>query len=108
METRNEHLHILILEDMPADAELMEEELRDAGLSFVSKRVDKKLTFTRALEEFAPDLILSDYSLPSFDGDSALKIAEDLKPDPPSSLFREPLEKNSQSNCCERELRIMC
>jgi PAS domain S-box-containing protein len=83
METRNEHLHILILEDMPADAELMEEELRDAGLSFVSKRVDKKLTFTRALEEFAPDLILSDYSLPSFDGDSALKIAEDLKPDTP-------------------------
>ena len=76
----NKALRILIVEDIPADAELMEMELREAGLIFVSKQVDKKKSFTKALVEFSPDIILSDYSLPSFAGDTALKIALDQLP----------------------------
>lgn len=76
----NKALRILIVEDIPADAELMEMELREAGLIFVSKRVDKKKPFTKALVEFSPDIILSDYSLPSFAGDTALKISLDQLP----------------------------
>lgn len=81
MET-NEH-RILILEDVPADAELMENELRKGGLKFASKRVMTREEFTSSLEEFAPDLILSDYSLPQFDGLSALEIAKAASPDVP-------------------------
>ena len=67
-------LRILILEDVPADAELMERELRKGGIIFSSKKVDTKKAFLKELKEFAPDLILGDYSLPSFDGLSALAI----------------------------------
>ena len=76
-------LRILILEDFPSDAELMELELRGAGLVFTSRRVDKRSAFIKALEEFSPDLILSDYSLPSFDGLSAMKIARNRLPGKP-------------------------
>ncbi|MEN6623473.1 MAG: PAS domain S-box protein [Smithella sp.] len=71
-----EELHILILEDVPADAELIEEELRENGLEFVSQRVATKAAFIKGLTEFSPDLILADYSLPGFDGQSALKIVQ--------------------------------
>jgi sigma-B regulation protein RsbU (phosphoserine phosphatase) len=76
-------LRILILEDVPSDAELIERELRKGGIVFVSSRVETKGDFVKAIEEFAPDLILSDYSLPSFDGLSALKIAQEKSPNIP-------------------------
>jgi PAS domain S-box-containing protein len=76
-------LRILILEDVPTDAELMIEELAEAGMTFVSKRVAAKVSFVNAIADFSPDIILSDYSLPSFDGLAALKIARDKCPDVP-------------------------
>jgi two-component system, NarL family, sensor histidine kinase UhpB len=76
-------LKILILEDVPADAELMEEELTESGIAFVSKCVTTKTSFIGALQECSPEIILSDYSLPSFDGLSALKIAREKCPDIP-------------------------
>jgi DNA-binding NarL/FixJ family response regulator len=79
----NETLHILILEDTFADAELMEDELKQAGLSFVAKRVATKADFVRQMNEFLPDLILADYSLPGFSGKSALSIVLNQHPDIP-------------------------
>jgi PAS domain S-box-containing protein len=78
-----EEMHILILEDVPSDAELIEEELVDAGLLFKATRVDTRAAFVREMERFSPDLILADYSLPSFDGISALKITLEKAPDIP-------------------------
>jgi DNA-binding NarL/FixJ family response regulator len=70
----NKTLRILILEDTAADAELMEDELKQAGLDFISKRVATKADFVRQIDEFLPDLILADYSLPGFSGKAALNI----------------------------------
>ena len=67
-------LRILLLEDSPTDAELNERVLHKAGIEFDSLRVDTRDAFIRALEEFRPDLILSDYKLPDFDGMAALQI----------------------------------
>ena len=79
-------LRILIIEDVPADAELEEHELRKAGLVFTSKVVATREAFLKALEEFLPNLILSDYKLPSFDGIAALRIAQEKYPDVPFIL----------------------
>jgi PAS domain S-box-containing protein len=79
----SEKLRILILEDVPADAELVQRELRKAGIQFDALVVDTEATFTRALEEFRPDVILSDFNLPTFDFFSALSIAKGIYPDIP-------------------------
>lgn len=69
-------LKILILEDVSTDADLIERELKKAELSYESKRVETKEDFVCQLEEFEPDVILSDYSLPQFTGMEALKLAK--------------------------------
>ncbi|MGD0276285.1 MAG: PAS domain S-box protein [Syntrophales bacterium] len=79
----NKTLRLLILEDVPTDAALMENELTESGMNLISKCVVAKASFTNAITEFSPDLILSDYSLPSFNGLSALKIAREKCPDVP-------------------------
>lgn len=81
--TIKKELRILILEDVSTDAELAERELRKAGIEFNSRLVSSREDFIRELELFAPDLILSDYKLPLFDGLSALEIAREKRPDTP-------------------------
>jgi PAS domain S-box-containing protein len=76
-------LRILIVEDVPTDAELMQFELVEAGMTFTSVCVATKAEYIRELQEFPPDIILSDYSLPSFDGQSALKISREQNADIP-------------------------
>ncbi|HUL30035.1 MAG TPA: response regulator, partial [Thermodesulfobacteriota bacterium] len=76
-------LRILILEDVPADAELTERELHRGRIEFSSIRVDTKNTFLKELRDFEPDLILGDYKLPSFDGLSALEIVRERRPKVP-------------------------
>src|SRR5687768_7661420 len=80
----SEPLRILIVEDAVADAELIGQELDRAGLRCTLRRVDTLATFEVALEEFAPDLILSDFTLPgSFDGLAALELAQSRYPEIP-------------------------
>jgi len=79
----SDKLRILILEDMAADAELMEDELTQAGFNYEARRVAGRSAFIKELKEFSPDLILADYSLPGFDGRAALKIAVDKYADVP-------------------------
>ncbi len=90
MSARTEIMHkplrILILEDRPSDAELMEFELKEAGFTFISKRVMTEDAFLRELKEFCPDLILSDYDLPQYTGFLALAEAKSKCPDIPFIL----------------------
>lgn len=79
----NNELRILILEDTASDAELMEDELKQAGLVFIAKRVATKADFVRQMDDFLPDIILADYSLPGFSGKSALNIVLNQYPDIP-------------------------
>ena len=67
-----EKFRILILEDSATDASLMEFELEEAGIPFVSKRVQQEKDFVQALQECSPDLVLSDYDLPQYNGLLAL------------------------------------
>lgn len=76
-------LRVLMLEDTPTDAELAARELAGARWDFESLRVETRDDFTRALDEFRPDLILGDYRLPAFDGLTALDLARRRCPDVP-------------------------
>jgi signal transduction histidine kinase len=69
-------LRILYLEDDPKDAELVQEALEIAGIICQITRVDTEADFIASLEQGSFALILADYALPSFDGLSALKIAQ--------------------------------
>ena len=74
---------LLLAEDNPDDAELQLRELRRAGLRVAHKVVDSGEAFTDALRSFAPDVILSDFSMPQFDGMEALQLARQMAPDTP-------------------------
>jgi PAS domain S-box-containing protein len=78
-----QHLKVLIVEDQPTDAELLQYDMRRAGLEFTARRVETQEAFERELQEFEPDLILSDFSMPSFDGLSALGLAQARTPETP-------------------------
>jgi two-component system sensor histidine kinase UhpB len=67
-------LRVLILEDIPADAELVELELRKAGILFSARRVETENEFFKEIENFRPDIVLADYTLPQFTGLEALKL----------------------------------
>jgi signal transduction histidine kinase len=76
-------LRILLLEDNVPHAELVEHFLRTSGLKFNITRVDTREAFLTQLEQHPPDMILSDYALPSFDGYAALAIAKEQAPNTP-------------------------
>ncbi len=82
MSTRR-RIKVLLVEDQAEDAEILLREMRLQGLDFVSRRVDSSVVYEEALTAFSPDLILSDYTLPGFDGIEALQIAKLLRPDTP-------------------------
>src|SRR5207253_4206656 len=82
-ESPAQELHILLLEDNAPHAELVEHFLREGGLKFHLVRVETQEGFIEQLEQHPPDMILSDYALPSFDGYTALAIAKEKAPNIP-------------------------
>ncbi|MEG4342605.1 PAS domain S-box protein [Microcoleus sp. A003_D6] len=76
-------LNILLVEDSPLDAELIEAYLVDGGLEFSLRCVETREEFVAALEEQCCDIILADYMLPCFNGIVALSIARATCPGVP-------------------------
>jgi signal transduction histidine kinase len=72
-----------MLEDDASDAELTTFALRKGGLSFSLARVESRDEYVKELEENPPELILSDYSMPGFNGFTALTIAQEKCPQIP-------------------------
>jgi diguanylate cyclase (GGDEF)-like protein len=81
--TMNPTLHLLAVEDSEPDAELITRSLRKAGLIVDMRRVQTEHEFVAALQQRTPDLILSDFSLPQFDGLRALELAVAHAPEVP-------------------------
>ena len=77
----SEEVRVLIVEDVPSHAELMEYELRQAGIAVSVKRVETREAYLEAVTTFMRDVFLSDYSLPVFDGITSLQIALKRAPD---------------------------
>jgi signal transduction histidine kinase len=75
-------LHVLILEDRPADAALMVHELRRAGFDPVWQRVETEADYVAHLQT-GPDVVLADYSLPQFNALRALQLLQERGGDTP-------------------------
>ncbi|MEX1238230.1 MAG: hybrid sensor histidine kinase/response regulator, partial [Cyclobacteriaceae bacterium] len=67
-------LKILSLEDLEEDFYLITRVLKKSGMNFIASRVDNKEQFSTSLDQFAPDVILCDHSLPQFNSNEALRI----------------------------------
>jgi PAS domain S-box-containing protein len=98
LEMANE-LRILILEDEAAAADLLEWELRRSKIAFTARRVATREDYVRGLEEFAPDIILSDYSLPNFDGMEALSLARARVPYVPVVIVTGSINEETAVEC---------
>jgi DNA-binding NarL/FixJ family response regulator len=92
-------LRVLLLEDDPADADLVAETLLRGGMSVVTTRVDSKESFTQALREFAPDVVLSDHALGQFDARAALAVLQSIRPTAPLIVVAGALDAHTAAAC---------
>ncbi|WP_425414736.1 response regulator [Pseudoxanthomonas dokdonensis] len=76
-------LRVLMIEDSAEDAELLQDQLLVSGLEAEFERVDSELELRRTLDGTPYDLVLSDYQMPGFSGDVALKIVRSKRPELP-------------------------
>ena len=95
----NESIKILFVEDMPADAELAKRELEKGGIVFKFMRVDTKPSLIEALESFRPDIVISDYSMPTFDGMSALLATREFDRFMPFIILTGSMNEDTAVRC---------
>jgi len=90
---------ILLVEDTPSDAELIKREVGKVlpGCEFLCVEIQDD--FLVALESFRPDMILSDYSLPKFDGMKALELALEHVPETPFILVTGSVNEETAVKC---------
>ena len=78
-----QQIRILQIEDVAAHAKLSLYYLKNSGLDCIGERVETEEQLRSALLEFHPDIVLSDFTLPRFDGLSALELVREVAPDVP-------------------------
>src|SRR6267143_2013503 len=88
-------VRVLMVEDVADDAALVERELRRAGITGATRRVDSEHAYREALQTFAPDIILTDHSLPTFGAADALRIALLEAPDTPVIVVTGSLDEET-------------
>src|SRR5579859_392318 len=79
----NYPVRILILEHEPDDIALLQYELKKGGLQYSSVVVQDRANYEQTLRDFKPDLVLSDFVLPEFDGAAAYYLKKEIAPDIP-------------------------
>jgi two-component system cell cycle sensor histidine kinase/response regulator CckA len=70
-------VRILLVEDQDDDAALAFRELRRSGLQFQSEHVRDEIGCREALGRFAPDVVLSDHSMPTFTAFDVLRVVHE-------------------------------
>lgn len=95
----SEKTRVLILEDLPTDAELALREIRQVVPGCEFSVVETRQEFEEALASFRPDIVLSDYKLPGFDGMEALKLAQKHDPDLPFIIVTGSINEETAVEC---------
>ena len=95
----DECIRVLLLEDSKDDAELIEIELKRARIKYYLLRVDTRKDFLEAIDEMKPDIIISDYQLPGFDGRTALDMTRVLAPSVPFIMVTGSVNEDVAIEC---------
>ena len=95
----SEAIRVLIVEDLPTDADLTEREIRKALGSCQFRRVETREEYLAALDGYGPALIVSDFKLPHFDGLTALKLALEHCPDVPFIIVTGSMNEDTAVEC---------
>lgn len=90
---------ILFLEDDEEDVEQMQYELKVEDFKNISKRVSSKKDFLDALTKFKPDIILADYTLPTFNGMHAFRLFKEQKKTIPFIIVTGSLNEQLALEC---------
>ncbi len=94
-----ESINILIAEDVPTDIELAQREIRKTLSACAFEAVDTREDYLAALDTFRPDLIISDYHMPRFDGLTALKLAQEHTPFTPVIIWTSSQNEDTAVEC---------
>ncbi|MDD2218674.1 MAG: PAS domain S-box protein [Desulfoplanes sp.] len=94
-----DRIQVLIVEDLPTDAELNKREVIRVLPQSEFRVVETREEFLEALESFRPDLILSDFKLPQFDGIIALQLAKEHAPDIPFIIVTGSMNEDTAVDC---------
>ena len=95
----NDSIRILLVEDLPADAEMNKREINKVVPNCIFKQVETRKDFLHALDNFKPDVIVSDFSMPQFDGLSALKLAQEKSDITPFILCTGSINEDTAVEC---------
>ena len=95
----SETIRVLIVEDLPTDAELSEREIRKALGLCEFLRVETREDYLAALDGYGPALIVSDFKMPQFDGLTALKLALERCPDVPFIMLTGSMNEDTAVEC---------
>jgi PAS domain S-box-containing protein len=97
--TNKNLLKILFVEDLSSDVDLAVLELRKEKLTFEHITVCTREDLINALNEFKPDLIISDYLMPAFNGLQALMVAKEFDPEIPFILCTGSVNEETAVEC---------
>jgi PAS domain S-box-containing protein len=95
----NDSIKILFIEDIKSDAELIWHQIKNENIQFTKRLVERKEDYLDALVSFNPDIIISDYSLPHFDGMQALLIKMEMAPGIPFILVTGSINERVAVDC---------
>jgi PAS domain S-box-containing protein len=90
-----EKIRILHIEDFPADAELIQSKLLEESTIYEFKTVDNKENFLKGLDEYKPDLVISDFSLPGINGKEVIKIVKKINTELPVIIVTGTLDEET-------------
>ena len=95
----NDKTRILIVEDLVSDYELAQREIRKVVKNPSFKRMDNQTTLLKVLADFQPDLIISDYNLPDFNGMDVLKLVRENAPLTPLIIWTGSISEDVAVEC---------
>lgn len=92
-------LKVVMMESNEADAEKIVEVLKAAGIEVSAVRAQTEEALSNAIRNFKPDVVLSEYALPTIDFRGTIEVVQSLAPRTPVIVIGGPLRTEDSGSC---------